>query len=67
MKPNDHSDLLLLRPEEVARRCNLSRTKVYELIKRGDLPSIRIGRCRRIPVVELEAWIAQRMHGPDQL
>jgi excisionase family DNA binding protein len=37
-----------LRPSEVARALNVSRFTVYDLIKRGDLPAIRVGHQFRI-------------------
>ena len=49
----------LLRIPEVAARTALSRTTIYELIARGDLPSVAIGgtRTRRIRESDLDAWI----------
>ena len=41
---------LLLTPKEAATALGLGRSKIYELIRAGDLPSVQIGRCRRIPV-----------------
>jgi excisionase family DNA binding protein len=51
---------LLLRAEEVARLLSIGRTKVYELIGRGELPVVRIGRSVRIPRRALEEWIRER-------
>ena len=39
----------LYRAETVAKRLAVSRSKVYELMKDGDLRSVRIGGSRRIP------------------
>ncbi len=52
---------LLLRVEEVARALAVGRTKVYELIASGELPSMRIGSARRIPVEVLQKWIAEHL------
>jgi len=54
---------LLLRAEEVARLLGIGRTKVYELIGRGELPVVRIGRLVRVPRAELEQWIRDRVVG----
>jgi len=54
---------LLLRTEEVARLLSIGRTKVYELIGRGELPVVRIGRSVRIPRRALEEWIRERAAG----
>ncbi len=44
---------------EAAEIIGLSRSKVYELLAEGHLPSIRIGRTRRINVTDLDAFIEQ--------
>ena len=36
-------DRLLLRPAEAAEAIGIGRSKVYELLASGDLPSIRVG------------------------
>ena len=51
-------DAILLRPDDVARRLNLSRSKVYNMLKSGELPCVRLGRSIRIPVDELTEWLA---------
>lgn len=48
----------LLRAEEVARILGIGRSKTYELIARGELPSLRIGRLVRVPRHALDQWIA---------
>lgn len=40
-------------PEEVAKKLKLSITTIYNLIKSKDIPSVRIGKCFRIPESEL--------------
>ncbi len=51
---------MALRANEVAKILGLGRSKVYELIQRGDLPVLRIGRSVRVPQAALERWIEQR-------
>ena len=48
---------LLLRPAEVAEALGIGRSKVYELIHAGELPSIRIGGSIRVPLDRLASWI----------
>lgn len=48
---------LLLTPEEAARALSISRSKLYELIARGQLHSVRIGTSRRIPVSALVEFV----------
>jgi excisionase family DNA binding protein len=52
---------LLLRPVEAAEAIGIGRSKVYELIARGDLPSVRIGASVRVPVDALRGWIARQL------
>ena len=52
---------IALRPDEAASAIGISRAKAYELISRGELPSIRIGASVRVPVDALRAWIEERM------
>ncbi len=56
-----HMDKLLLRPEEVGEVIGLGRSKVYALLKSGDLPSIHIGASIRVSMDELRAWIDRRV------
>lgn len=48
---------LLLRPVEVSELLGIGRSRAYELIASGVLPSIRIGSSVRVPVDSLKAWI----------
>jgi len=48
---------LLLKPSEVAQILGIGRSLVYELIARKEIPSIRLGRCIRIPSESLQHWL----------
>jgi excisionase family DNA binding protein len=50
---------LLLRVEEAAHLLSLSRKTIYDLMRRGELASLKIGGCRRIPLTALHAFIAR--------
>lgn len=52
-------NLVLLRMEEAARRLALGRATLYEIVARGEIPVVRVGRAIRIPVAALDDW-AQR-------
>ena len=54
-------DPMLLRPAEAAERLGIGRSKVYELLASGELPSLKIGRLRRIPAFALGEWIAREL------
>ena len=47
----------LLRATEVAALLGLGRSKVYDMMKRGQLPVVRIGKAIRVPAHALEEWI----------
>ncbi len=53
-------DPILLKVEECARVLNLGRSKVFEMIRRGELPVVRFGRSVRVPVVALRELIEQQ-------
>lgn len=62
-------DRLLLRPTDAAELISVSRSRIYELIAAGTLPSIRIGSSVRVPVAALQAWIQNEIAaqaGKDQ-
>ena len=48
---------LLMRVPEAAQYLSLSRAKVYELIKSGVLPSVRIDGARRLRPADLRAYV----------
>jgi len=48
---------LLLRAREVAHLLGLGRSKVYEMMQTGELPTIRIGTAVRVPRSGLESWL----------
>jgi excisionase family DNA binding protein len=50
-------DRLLLTPNEAAVALGIGRSKVYELLRTGALPSVRIGTCRRISTDGLSAFL----------
>lgn len=52
---------LLLTPEAVAYALSVSRTTVYEMLQRGEMPSVKLGRARRIPLAWLETFIQDRI------
>jgi excisionase family DNA binding protein len=51
---------LLLKPSEVGQVLGVGRSLVYSMLASGELPSIRVGRCIRVPKVSLERWISAR-------
>jgi len=51
------SQQLLVTMEEGAQMLGCGRTAIYELVRRGEIESIKLGRSRRIPMNALEAFV----------
>ena len=64
----DGSGPLLLTPVEAAKQLSIARSSLYELLLRGEIVSITIGRSRRIPIDALADFIdrKQREQGLDR-
>jgi excisionase family DNA binding protein len=43
-----------------AETLGIGRSKIYELIATGELPTIRVGRAVRISVSTLQKWVEER-------
>lgn len=59
---------ILLRPQEAATALGVSRSKVYELLQRGEIPKVIIGCSIRVPAAALQAWIdvkIKEQNGPE--
>lgn len=59
-------DRLLLRPMEVAEVLGIGRSRAYELIREGQLPTVRLGRSVRVPADRLREWIEANTDEPMQ-
>jgi len=57
----------LLDTRDVARLLGIGRTKTFQLIASGELPSIRLGRCVRVPAAALHSWIGSKTKSPEDL
>jgi excisionase family DNA binding protein len=56
-------DALLLNVRDATRMLSISRTMLYELMARGCIESVNIGRCRRVPVDSLRNFVEAQRHG----
>lgn len=54
----------LLRMPQVAQLLSLSRSQVYALASRGEIPTIRLGSSLRVPADALNEWIARNTQMP---
>lgn len=48
---------LAVSPAQAARLAGIGRTRLYEAIRSGELPSLKLGARRLIRIVDLEAWL----------
>jgi excisionase family DNA binding protein len=49
----------LLKASEVAEMLQLSRSKAYQLMQQGEIPTVRMGRTVRVKRSDLEEYIKQ--------
>lgn len=52
-----NGDQALLTVPETARLLRISRNLAYDLMARGELPSVRLGRVIRVPRSSLDDWV----------
>ena len=57
---------LLMTIAEAARTLSIGRTLMYELVRRGQIASVSIGRVRRIPRTALEAFVRHEMSASSE-
>lgn len=50
-------DKLCFTAEEVADQLSVSKTRVYDLMRCGELPSVKLGRSRLIKAADLLAYV----------
>jgi excisionase family DNA binding protein len=56
---------LLLTVDEAAHRLGIGRSHAYVYVLRGELPSVKIGRSRRVPVQALQEFIERLREDQD--
>ena len=52
-------DMQMLTPDDIMRALRLSRSTVYNMLKRGEIPSIKIGNMLRVNKAAFEYWLGQ--------
>jgi excisionase family DNA binding protein len=50
---------LLVTVDQVAARLGIGRSTAYALVMTGRIPSVKIGRCRRVSCAALQAFVDQ--------
>lgn len=49
---------LLMTVESAAEMLSIGRTRMFDLINKGEVSSVIIGRSRRVPLVALQQYVA---------
>jgi excisionase family DNA binding protein len=52
---------VLLRMDEAADSLAVSKSHIERMVARGELRTVQVGRGRRVPVSEIERWVAERV------
>jgi excisionase family DNA binding protein len=52
---------VLLTVEDAASQLSIGRTRMYALLKAGDIASVRIGPLRRVPTTALTTYVQRLM------
>ncbi len=51
---------VLYRPLEAAEAMGTSKTTIYDMVARGELSAVRIGKSIRIPVAGIDEWLRRQ-------
>ena len=57
--PHCGTPRVLLTVEQAADTIGIGRTTAFALVKSGELKSVKVGRLRRIPLDEIQAYTAR--------
>jgi excisionase family DNA binding protein len=57
----------LLTAAEVAEQLRVSTMTVYRLIRRGELPAVRVGRNYRVRAADLDTYLAAQVVDPTSV
>ncbi len=52
---------LLATIDEAASLLNIRRTLFYKLVREGEIPTIKVGRTRRVPVMSLREYVLRQL------
>jgi excisionase family DNA binding protein len=63
--PDKGKPKLLLNIQEAAEALGISQRKLWGMTDSREIPHVRLGRCLRYPVNELEQWIDENKKGGE--
>ena len=52
---------LLLSPEETCAVLGVKRSTLFKMLETHEIPSIKVGRLRKIPSASLAAWVQRQV------
>jgi excisionase family DNA binding protein len=52
---------LLLSPDETCEVLGVKRSTLFKMLEAGEIPSIKVGRLRRIPTAGLKDWVHRQV------
>ena len=58
---------LLLKVEETAHLLNIGRTRVFDLLRTGQLKSVKIFGARRVPLTSIHLYIETLLQEPEAI
>jgi len=58
------TDQPMLRPGEVAERLQVSERAIYEWLRAGELPGVKLGRLWRVRPADLEEYLRSKRNTP---
>ncbi len=50
---------VFVKPVRAAKLLDMSKSKIYEMIQRNEIPAVRLGGCLRIPMSALDDLVAR--------
>ena len=50
-------EAILVSVDEAARRLSMGRSKVYDLVLRGEIASVKVGRARRVLTTGIDEYV----------
>ena len=57
------SEFVFVKPVRAAKLLDMSKSKIYEMIQRNEIPFVRLGGCLRIPMSALDDLVAKATRG----
>ena len=56
-------EFVFVKPVRAAKLLDMSKSKIYEMIQRNEIPYVRLGGCLRIPMSALDDLVAKANSG----